>query len=216
MEKNDFSASVLVKHSAKQICWYRNHGFTSVPSNVNDNVRKGEEFQRWIANMFKKYGPVFEERKSTFVVNGAPQLTISASHDIITNKFVMEVKSFNPNISQGDWFLKSSIVQAALYKSILMATNGETVTPIFRIKEGYELQNQYLRVNSDIPYLLWFGDTIYAIRVLNSDMILQYFIQKARASMNYELANRWETYISPFKMMYDVLSSYFTVEKIIS
>lgn len=166
--------------------------------------------------MFKKYGPVFEERKSTFVVNGAPQLTISASHDIITNKFVMEVKSFNPNISQGDWFLKSSIVQAALYKSILMATNGETVTPIFRIKEGYELQNQYLRVNSDIPYLLWFGDTIYAIRVLNSDMILQYFIQKARASMNYELANRWETYISPFKMMYDVLSSYFTVEKIIS
>lgn len=182
-KENYFSAANLVKRSAMQICYLRNKRI----SIYNRNIARGVVFQKKAAEELEHYGESCEEQRSSLNIN---DITIFASHDIVTDNFLMEVKTYDPTLSEGDWFMHYSQLQTAFYKSIVMASDGNTFTPKFRLKEGYN--KKFVRVDTDIPYLLLFGDRLFKVEVKDRDAILDYFSNKASKTYDYTEAKEYD------------------------
>jgi hypothetical protein len=200
-EINKFSASDLIKRSCYQM-WYLNYKHESYMSYA---IEKGIKFQKKVA---QHIGECCEEQRSSLTKDN---IVIFACHDIITPDYVMEVKSYDPNKTEGDWFFNSCCLQTAFYKSILESTNGDTYTPKFRLRDGYKMQ--YKKVNPEIPYHLQFGDKQFNITVNNKDKIIDYFVNKAIASLDKWDSRYWDMHHKHKE--YNELKQYFNVEEIL-
>lgn len=174
--ENYFSAADLIKRSALQICYLRNKRI----SIFNRNIERGIVFQHKAAEELAHYGESCEEQRSSINLD---DITIFASHDIVTDKFIMEVKTYDPKVSSGDWYFNYCKLQTAFYKSIVMVSDGNTFTPKFRLKEGYK--KQFKKVDTKTPYLLLFGDKLYKVEVKNTKKLLDYFTNKAANTFDY-------------------------------
>ena len=96
----------------------------------------------------------------------------------------MEVKNIDEGTEVAQWFLESSLLQCAFYKSLLLHSNGFVTTPKFRIKEGYSKESKRVDVNK--PYILHIGNDEYKVSLKNkkgSEKILEYFYKIAARKM---------------------------------
>lgn len=178
----NFSASDLIKCSAFQLAYVRHHHIKTHTSNYNRE--KGLAFEDKVAHSIKGS---CSEMVTRLDFKG---ITIFASHDIVTDKCLIEVKSYNPSISSGDWYFKSCLLQSAFYKSIFMLSDGHLATPRFKLNEGYDYEEKNLDIN--LPYHLRFSDKEYDIKVHNPQKIVSFFYTKAAASLDYETAKTFD------------------------
>lgn len=163
--KNYFSAADLVKRSASQIKYLRDKRLKI----YTKQMESGVSFQNHVAELKEESA---EEFRTTV---DCGNIIIFACHDIITPTKVIEVKTIEFGAEQ--WYLESSVLQTAFYKSLLMMSDGKVYTPKFRIKEGYKKEVKSL--NTHIDYCLQFGNTVYLVEVSNPNNIVNYFVEKA-------------------------------------
>ena len=76
-------------------------------------------------------------------------ICINFSNDIVTKNSIIECKSINREVEE--WYFESSLVQCAVYSSLLQKTNGDLVTSKFFSDMG----NQIIKttVDKNIDYL---------------------------------------------------------------
>lgn len=196
-----FSASDLIKKSAAQIKYLRDKKI----SIHTWRMQNGVEFQHQIA---EKKENAAEEFRSSY---NSPdnEIVIFATHDIVTPTEIIEVKTIQYGKEQ--WYFESSLLQAAYYKALLMQSSGDLYTPTFRVNEGYPKEHK--KVDPNIPYKLQFGDETYSIDVLFPDVLIDYFLQKAKATLgSYDDCREYDS-IHKFKH-YEQLKHTFTYENI--
>ena len=198
-----FSAKDLCTRSCMQIRFFSEN--PDKRPKANQNIAYGESFQHKIAESVE--GLIGEEMRGTYVGEG---VIINFSNDIVTDKSVIEVKSVSYDRPVEEWYLKSSLLQCAVYSSLLRKTDGSLVTAKFFTDMGNPCVETKISNLSD--YLLVFGNDRYSVRVKDADSIVRFIVRKANASLTWEGARRFD---SEYKHReYDVLSSYFEFSKL--
>jgi hypothetical protein len=176
-----FSTSDLIKKSAKCICYFRNKNKQYV---VTDNQIKGNEYA-----ISKTSG--FIEMRGTFKKDNLILYyvfdEIRLKENIISfieHKWVKDYSLIE------DWFLNMSILQMALYCSLHQINNNkEYNTASFFVKQDNNINKILINDNSKKEeYILYFGEKIINIDILNPNKIVDLYIEKAKASLDYETA----------------------------
>lgn len=199
---NYYSASELLKKSAAQIVFFKNKRQA-----ITDRINRGMKFQHKVA---EEKGCTAEEFRTCIEYK---DIIIFACHDLITEDGFVEVKNIDEGTEVPQWFLESSLLQCAFYKSLLLHSNGFVTTPKFRIKEGYNKESKRVDINK--PYILHIGNDEYKVSLKNkkaSEKILEYFYEKAKSTINYDDARLYDS-THKFKH-FEHLKEYFTYEKI--
>jgi len=174
-----FSASNLVKQSAKQICYLRNKEKEVSQWQINGNTMSSSKISglKEMRGLYK-----FDDH-----------IIFYCFDEIINTKNVIkliEYKSdqFN-NIS--DYYLNKSIIQVALYFSLAKENyNKKYVTAKFLIDEGAKKQEFIL--DKKLKNILNIGGKTFVIKVKNRKKILDYYFNKSIASLNYCSASEWD------------------------
>lgn len=110
--------------------------------------------------------------------------------DIVKPNAFIEVKSVFGDYES--WFFESSLLQCAVYKSLLMHMEGNTLkTARFRLNEGAE--EKTITVDVKQPYYLKFGNVgTFEVKVKNSKEILNFLKKKIEALTDYTSAHSFD------------------------
>lgn len=176
-----FSAKDLVTRSCMQIKMFIDHpDMKPLPS---DMVMYGERFQKAVANTIPNI--IGQEMRSCYA-NGF--LHINFSNDIVCHDKIIEVKSVSGKYK--DWYLKSSLLQCAFYKAMIMPGCNRLETASFYVEMGNERKSTV--VPTYIRYVLVFGEEKYEVKVTNRLAIVNFFINKAMACGDWNTAKAWD------------------------
>lgn len=191
MDKPNYSAADLVKKSAAQIVYFKNRS-----KDISERMKAGVQFQSKITEVEKVFnkGCYAEELRGAYEFNSG---VIFFCVDLISENKFYEVKSVldedNKNtLEYPQWYLESSILQSAVYKSLLLQKKDRMLyTPKFRLKEGYEFIAKEIDPNWD--YILTFGEVgKYLVNVNNPQAIIDYFVDKTTYLTDYDRARYWD------------------------
>lgn len=178
-----FSAASLVKSSAAQIIFYRNN-----PRPITQGITVGTEYQHKVSQLLGD--SIVEEMRTSIQIG---DIIINACHDIVASNYILEVKMVTPYEGGVDkWYLESCILQCALFKALLMESNGYLCTPKFMIDQGVKETKMY--IDTQIRYLLLFGKALIEVEVPDSNRLLGYFVEKAMSTIDndYTKARAWD------------------------
>lgn len=202
IEVRMFSASDLIKKSAKQLVFFKHR---KERQQATYGQIKGEAFQKKIV---ESKGAASELRG----IFKRDDVIIFFCNDMYEekSKTFTEIKSVDPERDCPDWYFESSLVQTAFYKSLLMRSDGNMSTPSFRVKDGYD--KIHVNVSTKSKYNLLFGKDLYSIIVKNPDKIIQYYLDKIDSLDNYDSAGFYDA-IYKFQD-FKKLSKYFKFKKI--
>jgi hypothetical protein len=175
----NISCSSLVKKSAKTICYYRNK-----KEYVSPNMIVGSD----IADL--KISSKYKEMRGTFI-HGDLSLHYTFDEVKIDNGIkLIEHKSIQNKVE--DWYIDYSKIQVALYHSLMMLNpNKKLVTASF-YRHNNELNE--IEIDKDFESLLIIGDLEYEVKVFNPFKIVNFYLTKAKASLNYHNAEIWDSH----------------------
>ena len=164
----------------------------------NSNMEYGQTYQHKVALWVE--GLIGEEMRGTYIQD---DICINFSNDIVCNDRIIEVKSISEDRPTEEWYFNSSILQCAIYKSLIEKSDGKLKTATFFT----ELGNPSIEtvVKNDIDYILLFGTTPYKINVTDSDKIVDFIIEKAKSTLTWEDAKIFDTHFK--HMEYETLKS---------
>ena len=187
----NFSASELVKYSAKKIVYL---------------VRKQIRIKTWMwergvvyqKKIVEKLGIEAEEFRGCVTYKGH---NIFFCVDGYKDNVFYEIKSFldedgnEKELTEQDmWFYNQSIVQCAFYKSLLILSESDVLfTPKFRLKEGYEFKT--IKFNKNNRFVLLFGNLMKReVDVLDPNAIFDYYCRKIDAieELDYDKAKAFD------------------------
>ena len=200
---NSFSAKDLCTRSCMQIRMFMIH-----PENrprPTQNMLEGVSFQEKICKSEKN---VIDQEMVGEVYDGSD--TIRFSIDIVTNDTFIEVKSVDKERELLDWYRKSSLLQCAVYYTLLKVSDGELHTAKFRCDQGCPRITCHANMNN--PYVLVFGDEKYSISLLDEQSILDFIIKKKNACLSWDDAKEFDKLYK--QREFEVLSKYFKYERI--
>lgn len=184
------SLSDLVKKSAMQICYLRKNQ-DRVPEPTPEQIAGSE------ASLAKALSKLVEMRGTYAIPNNFGQTILIhyAFDEIVPNEracLFLERK----NIPQGQtvelWYRNAAILQTAVYQAFAKQNEDKHLeTAQYFINQGnpkleFELGNLYLRSE------LHLGDIIYGVTATDPKALVDYYIQKAMATMNYDAAKQWD------------------------
>ena len=149
----------------------------------NENVNNGLRFQDEVALTFNDV--IGQEMRGTYIKD---DICINFSNDIVCKEKIVEVKSVNKEPES--WYLESSLLQCAVYKSFL-TKNNKLITATFYSNMGNPVIET--TVDKDIDYILKFGDKTYKVIVNNPDKIIEFIYNKAKASLSWEAAKMFDS-----------------------
>jgi len=203
-----YSASDLVKKSSRQMVFLRNKR-EQIASAMQ---RKGIKFQSKVTEEEKAInkGKVAEELRGSYSYDN---IVIFFCIDMFANDSFYEIKSIfdkegNECNTYEDWYLYNSLLQCALYKSLLMLGNNDVLfTPKFRLKEGFEFEAQ--PVNKMNDYFLIFGNIAkYKVTVIDPLKIVEFYKAKIKSLENYDTATIFDNNYK--RKEFETLLPYFT------
>ena len=200
-----FSAKELCTRSCMQLKMFMEHPEKKPTPFENPNIVMGDKYQHELARNFTNV--IDEEMRGSLVT---ANLTINFTHDIVCDDKIVEIKYVDPARELEDWYLKSSLLQCAIYKALTNKCGGHLETATFRVNMGHE--KQYATVQHDIPYILYFGNDKYKIMTNNDDAITDFIINKAYASLDWTEAKNFDARYKHKE--YETLSPYFSAIKL--
>lgn len=190
---NRYSASELIKRSAAQLVYFRR---TGTKPQITENMKIGESYQYKVSDTERKNGHKVADEMCGCYTFG--ENAIYFCIDIVREDCFVEVKSVfdesgKDSLTYPEWYFESSILQCAVYKSLLMNMDGDTlVTPQFRLNEGCEYKT--LKAERSLPYLLKFGSVgVYRVDVTDSKRIIKFLKDKINALKDYDTARAFDT-----------------------
>ncbi len=171
-----FSASALVKNSARSLCYQRTH---TVKRNL-DMMIKGNE----LGAKKVKGSP---EMRGTYEFDG--HTLFYCFDDVIVGEVtrLVEHKSVQRQPPEF-WYLDRSIVQTALYHSLLIQNPRKDYYTASFVKG----KKEKLVIKTPVRSTLVFGNTRYRIKPTDTKKIVEFFLKKAKASLNYQSAKIWD------------------------
>lgn len=189
MEKEiiHMSLSGLLKSSARQLCYLRKN---KKEKPVTDEQIEGNE-----AALKKSVGLV--EMRGTYIMETKTlKILIHYAFDEIQPNDESCLFIEHKNIKSGSevqlWYRNSAILQTAVYQAFAKLNPSKHLeSATFHIKDGYEkkefeLNNRYLRSE------LHFGNYIYGVTANTPEKLVEFYSQKAVASLEYESAKLWD------------------------
>lgn len=198
-----FSAKDLCTRSCMQIKMFRER--PELKPQPTENQKKGNELQSQIA---KRFSNVIGEEMGGCLQH--ENMLIYFSNDIVCLDKIIEVKSVDKNRKISDWYLQSSFLQCAIYKTLTHYCKNFLKTASFHVKNG----NKYMEcsMNDSAPFLLYFGEKIYQITVLNYEPILKFILEKAKSTLDWDTAKTFD--LKYKKNEYGLLKKYFTITQL--
>lgn len=170
------------------------------------------------ANM--EYGNIFQHKVAESIPNLIGEemrgmlcledIVINFSNDIVCSDRIIECKSVMDERPVEEWYFNSSILQCAVYSSLLSKTDGNLATSTFFVNLGNP--SITYTVKKDIDYYLRFGDDTYEILVNDSDGIVGFITDKARAACHWNTAREFDEQFK--KKEYEILKDKFQFIKV--
>lgn len=205
-----YSAADLVKRSCAQLVYFKNYK----EDVLSQRALNGEEYQSKIVKDESLANTVADEMRGCYSYD---DVEIFFCIDMIKNGEFYEIKSIqdddgNETLEYPEWYLNSSLLQCAFYKSLLMEMNGNKLyTPKFRLKEGYKMS--CVEINNNANYYLKFGGVgVWRIDVVNPTDIIDFYKNKIAHITDYDDARAFDR---EFKWKeFEVLKKHFTFSKI--
>lgn len=205
-----YSAADLVKRSCAQLVYFKNYK----EDVLSQRALNGEEYQSKIVKDESLANTVADEMRGCYSYD---DIEIFFCIDMIKNGEFYEIKSIqdddgNETLEYPEWYLNSSLLQCAFYKSLLMEMNGNKLyTPKFRLKEGYKMS--CVEINNNANYYLKFGGVgVWKIDVVNPTDIIDFYKNKIAHITDYDDARAFDR---EFKWKeFEVLKKHFTFSKI--
>jgi hypothetical protein len=182
----NISASDLIKKSAKAICYFRKKRQTF---KVTDRMIKGNE-----AAERKTISELKEMRGSYAIDNILIHYTFDEIQKEDNNITLIEHKNIEEDSIVEDWYVNYSILQLAFYYSLLLKNKSkEYYTAKFLRKQGYN--TNYIKLSNDniITAILYIGNDRYEVKPTAPTKIVNFYIDKANATFEYETAIEWDT-----------------------
>jgi hypothetical protein len=184
------SLSDLVKKSAMQICYLRKNQ-EKQPEPTEQQIAGAE------AGLAKAMSKLVEMRGTYSVPNNFGQTILIhyAFDEIVPNDkacLFLERKNIPSGQTIELWYRNAAILQTAVYQAFAKQnTNRELETAQFFINQGnpkleFDLGNLYLRSE------LHLGDIIYSVIAVDPRELVDFYIKKAIATLNYESAKQWD------------------------
>ena len=205
-----YSASELVKRSSMQLVYLREKNMRI----LTKMMANGTAYQSHIVKDESLANIVAEEMRGCYTYDDNQ---IFFCIDMIKNGDFYEIKSvLNESGEDADeydeWYLNSSLLQCAFYKSLIMRMDSDILfTPKFRVKEGYK--KTYLKIDKNANYYLKFGKIgEYKVDVTDPDKLIDFYKNKINSLTDYYSAKNFDI---EFKHKeFGLLEKYFTWEKI--
>ncbi len=184
------SLADLVKKTAMQICYLRkNKEMTPDPT--------PEQIAGHEAQLSKAQSKLVEMRGTyAFANNFGQEIQIHYAFDeILPNDkscLFLEYKNIPPGSTIELWYRNSAISQVAAYQAFAKAnTDKHLETALFFINQGnpkleFELGNRYLQSQ------LHLGDMIYSVVAVEFQELVNFYVRKALATLNYDQAKEWD------------------------
>ena len=170
-------------------------------------VEYGEKFQRAVANTIPNI--IGEEMRGKYV-NNELGITINFSNDIVCTDKIIEVKSVHGKYEP--WYLQSSILQCAFYKSMMLLGAWHLETASFYTNLGNPRVQTDIDASRKITYILIFGEEKYEIFVNDPYQIVRFFEHKAYCSLDWSTAKRWDEQYK--RMEYECLKKFISYKMI--
>lgn len=177
----NFSAKDLCTRSCMQIKMFAEH--PEKRPQPSQAAFEGESYQHQVVK--KMNGVIGEEMGSVLIDDN---VRIYFSNDVVCKDKIVEIKSVNGEPEE--WYLKSSLLQCAVYNSLLKMTDGRLKTAKFFSDKGNPIVET--AVDDDIKYFLKFGNDIYLINVKDAGSIVRFILEKAKASMSWDGAKLFD------------------------
>lgn len=196
-----FSAKDLCSRSCMQIKMFTEHPELRPKPNIN--VNEGVSFQHQIA--LNTENVIGEEMRGTY---NEDNIWINFSNDIVCENQIIEVKSIRETPEQ--WYFEACVLQCAMYKALLEKSNKKLVTATFYAEMGNPVVET--SVSKNVDYYLQFGNDRYLINVKNPDKIVDFYVKKAKASMDWATAKEFDNQYKHKE--YIELSNFFNFVKI--
>jgi hypothetical protein len=184
------SLSDLVKKTAMQICYLRKNE-DRVPEPTEEQIAGAE------ASLAKALSKLVEMRGTYSIPNnfGQTLLIHYAFDEIVPNEkscLFLERKNIPPGQTVELWYRNAAILQTAVYQAFAKHNeNKELETAQYFINQGnpkleFNLGNLYLRSE------LHLGDIIYSVTATDPKALVDYYVKKAIATLNYDAAKTWD------------------------
>ena len=189
-----FSAKDLLTKSCRQIKMLTAHPEYRTPPSAM--MEYGSKFQDAVADTLPNI--IGQEMRGTYVSNNyGHNIAINFSNDIVCkgkdhNFTIYEVKSVVGKAPE--WYKQSSLLQCALYKTMILMGADRLETASFYVNEGHErnvvLVNPHI---NEVRYVLIFGEEKYEVGVLDCSRIMGFFEYKAACCCDgWDLATKWD------------------------
>ena len=169
------------------------------------NQFDGCKYQDSVANTLPNL--IGEEMRSTCKFD---DIFINFCHDIVCEDKIIETKNVKEDRPTEDWFFESSVLQCAVYQSLLKLSDGKVTTAEFFVRQGHERVEK--EINTNLPYYLYFGEDKYLVTVSNPLAIANFILEKARAATDWNKAREFDFVYK--RKEFETLKKYFTYEKI--
>lgn len=202
MQKVNFSAKDLVSRSCMQIKMFLEK--PELKPKPNFHQMNGVNYQHEIAQQTD--GVIGEEMGNCFEFD---EVRIYFSNDIIMKDKIIEVKHIDYDRVVEEWYLNYSLLQCAVYKTLVEECNNQLKTSSFHINNGNPMKNCV--VDKDFEYLLYFGKDIYRINIINKDKILHFIKEKAKHCLSWDDARYFDNQYK--RKEYELLKDCFKVKK---
>ena len=183
MDELFFSASDLIKCSAKKICYMRGRPRPITTKRQNDGNKWAESMIMGFPEMRgiyrAKYGTIFYSFDE-----------IRPYKDCLK---LIEYKSVEDINKIEDWYLSNSILQMAFYTSLLMLNNDKILsTASFYLKNGNPFNKIDARYTKRVLSFLNMGGVKFQVNVIEPYRIVGLFLMKASMSVNYTKATAYD------------------------
>ena len=223
MKTYSVSCSDLVKKSAMTICHFRKKDITVQPT---ERALKGEEHQKLASeSKFVEMRGSLNIKDSIIGPDGkTPEeyrmyLNYCIDEIRITDKFPREMriefiehKMIDPDSVVEPWYIEYSLIQTAFYRALIEINyNNHYQTATFHVNNGNPLlhldMSRYKTDRFSMRSVLLIGDKRYQVVVRDINTIVGFYVEKAKASLDYKTAKEWDVKWK-FKE-YEYLKKYF-------
>lgn len=190
-----FSTANLIKQSALQLCYLRNNRNKIV---VTDGQVKGN------AIALSKSRSKYIEMRGTYCYDD--MLFHYVFDEVIDSSRLEFIEHKSTMYGTPDWYINSSILQMALYSSLVHVNdNSNLVTASFvkGDKHSLSIANRY-----KVFKVVFDNNTEYTVNSINPEKIVAFYISKAIASMSYDTAREFD--LKYKRKEFEILKQYFS------
>lgn len=178
------STANLVKQSAMQLCYRRKNNIDTVPTinmveNFKSQIEKSKSEYIEMVGSYKVDNHILYFSFDEIVKDGD-------KYDLVERK---ELNFPDPK----SLYYHTSVIQVALYHSLLLNTSDHNLqTASFMLKMDYPFNKLYINGNSTTRSILVFGKKNYIIEPLNTKGLIDFYIHKMIASLEYGTAKDFD------------------------